>query len=90
MRFNFLVVKPFRSSSFGKLLKSNSTIRIGNLKPQYCDDVVEDRAGWGRLRAGKFDNFTSAVQLDLYILSYYTTMSAQRENGLHNSWCAAA
>ena len=32
----------------------------------------------------RFDEFTSAVQLDLYRLSYHTTLSAQREDVLRD------
>ena len=50
-------------------------------------DVGQDGVG---CESVCFDEFTSAVQLDLYRLSYHTTLSVHREDGLRNRWCAAA
>ena len=46
--------------------------------------VLEEKCCWtreGRLAECEFDEFTSAVQLKLYILSSHTILSAQREDG---------
>ena len=53
------------------------------------DKLLLDRMGVG-CESVRFDEFISAVQLDLNRLSYHTTLSAQREDGLRNRRCAAA
>ena len=44
----------------------------------------------GRLRGCEFDGFTFEVQLELYRLTNYTVLSAQREDALRNRESAAA
>ena len=52
--------------------------------------VVVNLERKGCLRAGEFVEFTSAVLLRLYRLSYLSVLSAQRENSLRKGVCAAA
>ena len=55
---------------------TNMVSKVGQVG--VCREVVE------------FEEFTSAVQQDLYRLFYHTKLSAQQEDGLRNRWCAAA
>ena len=75
---------------------------VSNLRLQFTGQKLKDyengtcfkchcgRTGWGRLVECEFDEFTSAVQLNLYRLSYHTTLSAQREDGLCDRRCSSA
>ena len=74
----------FRGSSVKKLCP---VLRVYELHLQYNADGWIGR-GW--LRGSEFGDFTLEVQLELYRLSYQTTLSARREDGLRYSRGAAA